>query len=114
MIKPKLPLVLSDFLSNMSQGLSNWISLKKSNYKKKKELKMIAKAKAREQKHNASVQFTMTLTKDSSHLVVLNNTAYRVNITTDNVEVLDGKGYPVQEQELLIQILREIKNNGIF
>jgi hypothetical protein len=56
----------------------------------------------------------MSVSKDSNHIVVLDNQAYRLFITEESIDCLDGKGHAVQDQELLIRILREVKTYGVF
>lgn len=77
---------------------------------KKKE----TRAKNKQIKKENSICFTMAITKDSSHIVVLHNNPYRVTISTDNVECIDGQGREVQDKDLLIQILMRINSNGLF
>lgn len=109
MMKLKLPQGLSNFLSNMQQGLNNWISLRKSNWKKKE-----TREKNKQIKKENRICFTMAITKESSHIVVLHNIAYRVTITVESIDVIDWQGREVHDKDLLIQILMRINSNGLF
>ncbi len=109
---------LLEKLSSTSRGMwliiNNWISLRKSKISTNKKKRAEAKAAKKIQKYNRSVFFTMSVSKDSNHIVVLDNQAYRLFITEESIDCLDGKGHAVQDQELLIRILREVKTYGVF
>lgn len=109
---------LLEKLSSTSRGMwliiNNWISLRVSKIKANRKKRAEAKAAKKIQKYNKTVYFTMSVSKDSNHIVVLDNQAFRLFITEESIDCLDGKGHAVQDQELLIRILREVKTNGVF
>ena len=105
---------LSSTLRGMWLTINNWHSLRVSKINTNRKKRAEIKAAKKIQKYNESVCFTMSVSKDSSHVVIIDNKAYRLYITEESIDCLDAKGHAVQDQELLIRILQEVKTNGVF
>lgn len=96
------------------QRLHNWYSLRKSKSNTKKQKRAELKEQMKIDKYNNSVNFVMSVSGDSSHVVVHHNKCYRVTILNNSIDVEDHKGEAVNEPSLLIEILKEVKENGTY
>ncbi|MGY3913704.1 hypothetical protein ACW5XW_24240 [Aeromonas piscicola] len=66
----------------------------------------------REALRKQSVKFNLEYSKVINHVVVLEEKIYRVIIDESSINVIDITGRPVEDQVLLVDILREVKHGS--
>lgn len=63
----------------------------------------------REALRKQSVKFNLEYSKVINHVVILEEKLYRVIIDDSSINVIDIAGRPVDDQVLIVDILREVK-----
>ncbi|QJT27562.1 hypothetical protein Aerorivi_02403 [Aeromonas rivipollensis] len=63
----------------------------------------------RELLRKQSVKFNLEYSKVINHVVILEEKLYRVIIDDSSINVIDIAGRPVDDQVLIVDILREVK-----
>lgn len=83
---------------------SGWKSmhLAVTHWKQSRKLK-------REALRKQSVKFNLEYSKVINHVVILEEKLYRVIIDDSSINVIDIAGRPVDDQVLIVDILREVK-----
>lgn len=88
---------LSNGWKKMRQAITNWRLSKKSK-----------KASLKAKRNTFNIEFKSLI----NHIVIFENQAYRVVIDESSINIIDIHGGVIQDEDLIIKLLKEVKRNG--